>query len=61
MITFYLLFNPIKKEFAKSGHGGGITYSINLAKHFTSEWSATRYRAANDYLSEFIVKKIQRY
>ena len=61
MATFFVLYDPRTREFAKSGRLAAITYSINLAKHFTSEWSAKAYQSNHDLFSCFIVKKIQRY
>lgn len=61
MVTYYVLFDPCTKEFAKAGHYPAITYSINLAKHFTSEWGANKYKAAHDLFCACVVKKIQRY
>ena len=61
MVTYFVLYDPFTKEFAKAGRIPAITYSINLAKHFTSEWSAKAYRANNDLFCSCVVKKIQRY
>lgn len=55
MATFYLLYNPISKEYAKSGRLASVTYSLNLAKHFTSAWSAQNYRASHRMFDSFSV------
>lgn len=61
MATFFVLYDPRTREFAKAGRNTSITYSMNLAKHFTTEWSAKTFRSNHDLFSCFIVKKIQRY
>lgn len=61
MVTYYVLFNPISGEFARAGKNAGVCYSMNAAKHFTSEWSAKNYASAHDDFECFTVKMIQRY
>ena len=61
MTTYFVLYDPFNRDFAKAGHYPSVCHSLNGAKHFTSEWSAKKYRVANDMFSSYIVKKIQRY
>lgn len=57
MITFYVLFDPSSRMFAKSGYNGGWCYSMNFAKHFTSQWSAQNYKKRNSLYECCVVKK----
>lgn len=63
MATYYVLFDPSTRYFVRAGWFGGFTTSLNAAKHFTSEWSATKFRdnvQSGESLQMFIVKKICR-
>lgn len=60
MATFYILFDPSLRMFAKSGHNGGLSCSMNIAKHFTSVWSAENYKKRSSLYEGCIVKKIVR-
>lgn len=61
MVSYYVLFEPVTKRFAASGHTASTTCSINYAKHFTSIWSAENWRNKFESLGSFIVKRIERY
>ena len=61
MITYYVLYDEFARQFVAAGRGNLRTYSLNNAKHFTSEWSANNYKKNNDSLECLTVKKIQRY
>ena len=37
------------------------TYSLNYAKHFGSEWAATKFKERHSELECFIIRKIVRY
>ena len=58
MKTFYVLYDAFTRSFVRAGRSGGYTTSLNAAKHFTSEWSAERYRVNNCLLSKMNIKKI---
>lgn len=58
MATFYVLFDPHSHMFAKSGYNGGLCYSMNIAKHFTSQWSAENYKKRSSLYECYIIKKI---
>lgn len=58
MTTFYVLFDEFSRSFVRAGRQGGYTYSLNNAKHFTSDWSAEHYRINNCLLAKMIIKKI---
>lgn len=58
MATFFVLYDPSTRSFVRSGTGNFRTYSLNYAKHFTSEWSANNCRAKYDEMECLIVKKI---
>ena len=60
MATFYVLFDPSLRMFAKSGHNGGLSCSMNIAKHFTSVWSAENYKKRSSLYGDCIIKKIVR-
>lgn len=60
MATFYVLFDPSLRMFAKAGRNGGMSYSMNIAKHFTSVWSAENYKKRSSLYEGCIVKKIVR-
>ena len=63
MVTFFVLFDPFTRTFVRAGHRGGYTSNLSAAKHFTSEWSAQKFRENTDgnSLSAFTIKKILRY
>lgn len=61
MVTYFVIYNPATREFAKSGRFPAITYSINQAKHFTSEWSAKNYLSAHDLFIGSNIKRIERF
>lgn len=61
MTTFYVLFDTFTHMFVRAGKGRAMTMSLNAAKHFTSEWSANKFKANSDEFSNITVKKIQRY
>lgn len=58
MSTFYVLFDPSLRMFAKSGRNGGMSCSMNIAKHFTSVWSAENYKKRSSLYEGCIIKKI---
>lgn len=61
MVTYFVIYNAGTKEFAKAGRFPAITYSLNSAKHFTSEWSAKNYLAEHDLFVGSTIKRIERY
>ena len=61
MITFFVLYDEFSRQFIAAGKGCCWTFSINAAKHFTSEWSANNFKTNNHNLECLTVKKIQRY
>lgn len=60
MATFYVLYDPSLRMFAKVGRYGGMSFSINIAKHFTSQWSAENYKKRSSLYDGCIIKKIAR-
>lgn len=60
MATFFVLYDEFTRTFVRSGKGNFRTYSLNSAKHFTSEWSANNFRAKSDEFETLTVKKIVR-
>lgn len=58
MTTFYVLYDEFTRSFVRAGKNGGFSYSLNAAKHFTSVWSASRFRMNNCILAKFVIKKI---
>lgn len=58
MVTFFVLYDEFSRSFVRAGKVFGYTYSLNAAKHFTSEWSADHYRINNCLLAKMIIKKI---
>lgn len=61
MVTYYVLYEPLSGTFVRSGRYDFRTYSLNQAKHFTSEWNAKNHAARIADGDLLIVKKIQRY
>lgn len=61
MTTFYILYDPTEGTFIRAGRYCMRTFSLNAAKHFTSEWSAKQFCDRNDCGDHMIIKKIQRY
>lgn len=60
MATFYVLYDEFDRTFVRAGRGDFRTYSLNAAKHFTSEWSANRFKSSGNNLECMTVKKIVR-
>lgn len=60
MATFFVLYDEFSRSFVRSGKGNFRTYSLNNAKHFTSEWSANNFRSNSDDMECLTVKKIVR-
>lgn len=60
MATFFVLYDEFSRTFVRAGRGDFRTYSLNAAKHFTSEWSANNFRAKSDEMQSLTVKKIVR-
>ena len=60
MATFFVLYDEFSRTFVRAGRGDFRTYSLNSAKHFTSEWSANNYHAKSDEMQSLTVKKIVR-
>lgn len=60
MATFFVLYDEFSRTFVRAGRGNFRTYSLNSAKHFTSEWSANNFRAKSDEMECLTVKKIVR-
>lgn len=61
MTTFYVLYDEFTRSFVSAGRKGGYTYSLSAAKHFTSEWSARRFRDHErrvEDLHMYAIKKI---
>ena len=60
MKTFYVLYDTFTRSIVRAGMWGGYTTSLNAAKHFTSEWSAEKFRDNIPHveLHMFIIKKI---
>lgn len=58
MVTFFVIYDPFSRTFVRQGRAGFYTYSMNAAKHFTSEWSARKYIEREDVPSCYTVKKI---
>lgn len=61
MITNFVLFDPSYRVFVAAGKGLRSTYSLNNAKHFTSEWSAQQFQKKNPDLECYLIRKIVRY
>lgn len=63
MVTHFVLFDSFSRMFVRRGHGGGWTNSLNLAKHFTSKWSAEQYlsKMNADDVAAIIVKRIEHF
>ena len=61
MTTYYVLFRPYDNMFLRAGRYVSFTYSMNNAKHFTSEWSANKCRERLNDPELYVLKKIQRY
>lgn len=57
---YYVLFDPSLRMFAKSGCNGGMSCSMNIAKHFTSLYSAEMYKKRSSLYGDCIIKKILR-
>lgn len=60
MVTFYVLYDEFTRTFVRAGKGDFRTYSLNYAKHFTSEWSANRFKSNGRDFDCLTVKKIVR-
>lgn len=60
MATFYVLYDSFSRMFVRAGYFGGWTYSLNSAKHFTSEWSAKKFIENEGDLCALTIKKIVR-
>lgn len=60
MATFFVLYDEFARTFVRAGKGNFRTYSINNAKHFTSEWSALKFKLRSDELECLTIKKIVR-
>ena len=58
MTTFFVLFDEFTRSFVRAGKNGGLSCSLNAAKHFTSIWSANNYRSRCHDLGCFTVKRI---
>lgn len=61
MITYFVLYDEFSRTFVSAGRGYNRTYSLNHAKHFTSEWSANNFKKNCTEFECMTVKKIQRY
>lgn len=61
MTTFYVLYDEFTRTFVRAGKSNLRTYSLNAAKHFSSVWSANRFKYRCDDLECLTVKKVQRY
>lgn len=61
MVTYYVVYDAAANMFAKAGKGHGWTYSLNFAKHFTSQWNAENYLKRLQDSEGVMIKKIQRY
>lgn len=63
MTTFFVLYDEFTRSFVRAGREGGYAYSLNAAKHFTSEWSARQFRDHErrvEALHMYAIKKIVR-
>lgn len=61
MTTFYVLYDEFTRSFIRAGRNGGYAYSLNAAKHFTSEWSARNFRdheSRVESIHMYTIKKI---
>ena len=61
MCTYYILFDPSTRLFARRGRSFATTWSLNDAKHFSSKWSAEQWQKGHDMFLSMIVKRIERY
>ena len=59
MCTFYVLYDEQSRFFVRQGNGRCLTYTLNNAKHFTSEWSATNFRNKMSDPTPWVIKKVQ--
>ena len=59
MITHFVLYDPCTRMFVRAGRGERLTISLNYAKHFSSKWSANRFRNNMTDGSAFIIKRIE--
>lgn len=61
MTTNYVLFDPAMRIFVAAGSRLHFTYSLNFAKHFSSEWAAKTFRDRHSDLECYMIRKIVRY
>lgn len=58
MITHYVIYDSANRVFVRAGKGVGFCYSLNTAKHFSSEWSAKQFLSNIAYPEIYTIKKI---
>lgn len=61
MVTYFVLYDDFLRCFVATGNRFHSTYSLNNAKHFTSEWSAAKFLKRCNILSNYKVLRVQRY
>lgn len=61
MCTYYVLYDPSTRLFARRGRSFATTSSLNDAKHFTSRWSAEQWQKCHQMFLGMIVKRMERY
>lgn len=61
MVTNYILYDTFSRMFVASGSHLRYTFSLNYAKHFASEWAATKFKERHGELECFIIRKVVRY
>lgn len=61
MCTYYVLYDPSTGLFARVGRYAALTWSLNLAKHFTSKWSAEQWQKKHDLFESMIIKRMERW
>lgn len=61
MVTNYVLYDPSLMVFVAAGSRLMYTYTLNHAKHFSSEWAAAKFRERYSDLEGYSIRKIVRY
>ena len=61
MVTFLIICDQSTGLMIRTGYGFGTTYSLNNAKHFTSDVKAWAYMRRYNLRFPWIIKKIRRY
>ena len=58
MITRFVIFCPGTKMMIRQGAGVRVTYNLNYAKHFSTEWSAQQFLKKLTDPDLYIIKAI---